>query len=178
MDLAGWDARYRSGADGTEPTPLVIEIAHKLTPRRALDLACGTGRNAIWLAQQGWDVTAVDGAPAAIKHVRAQAPQIKTLIADLERHEYCIEPASWDLIAICYYLQRDLFAPAIRGLRPGGALIAIVHITEDGEEPTPHRLRPGELAGFFEGCRIMHYFEGKPLDEAHKRAVAEIVVRV
>jgi 2-polyprenyl-3-methyl-5-hydroxy-6-metoxy-1,4-benzoquinol methylase len=47
-----------------DPRPFVEEIACKLPPGRALDLACGNGRNAIWLAEQGWDVTAVDQAPA------------------------------------------------------------------------------------------------------------------
>ena len=53
-----------------DPHPLLVEAASKLTPGRALDLACGTGRNALWLAQHGWDVTAVDASPTAIETLR------------------------------------------------------------------------------------------------------------
>ena len=186
MDLHGWDERYRSGARAREdldaaPTPLLIQTAAHLPPGRALDLACGAGRNALWLAHQGWHVTAIDGAPAAIEILRRRAAEqhiaLHTHLADLERHEFSIAPDAWDLIVMCYYLQRDLFEPARRGAVPGGIVLAIVHITEPGEEPTRTRLRPGELSEYFSGWQILHQFEGKPDDPAHQRAVAEIVAR-
>jgi hypothetical protein len=95
----------------------------------------------------------------------------------MEKGEFEIEPSRWDLVAICYYLQRNLFAPAKRGVVPGGLLISIVHITEPGEEGSPYRLRPGELEKYFAGWEILHYHEGKANDAAHRRAVAEIVAR-
>ena len=97
--------------------------------------------------------------------------------ADLERGEYAIEQSAWDLISICYYLQRNLFEPAKAGIMPGGALLAIVHITEPGEEATNTRARPGELKTYFDGWEILQYYEGKPNDTAHHRSVAEIVAR-
>ena len=81
------------------------------------------------------------------------------------------------MIAICYYLQRNLFEPAKRGVKPGGILIAIVHIAEPGQTPTPHSLRPGDMEGFFKGWEILHRQEGIPSDSPHRRAVAEIVAR-
>jgi len=186
MDLTGWDLRYRSGERASEdieapPTKLLMETAARMKPGKALDVACGTGRNALWLAKQGWQVTAVDGAGSAIEILRRRAAEnhaeIDARIADLETGEYRIEPASWDLIAICYYLQRDLFEPAKRGLLPGGVLVCIVHTVEGDEEPTASRMRPGELAALFEGWKILHSYEGKPEDPAHRRAVAEIVAR-
>ena len=186
MDLRGWNERYRSGERPAEdieaaPTPLVIETAKKLTPGTALDLACGAGRNALWLAEHGWKVTAVDGAQAAIEIVRRQASErgvtVDARVANLENNEYQIEPSAWDLIVMSYYLQRDLFEPAKRGLKPGGTLIAIVHTTEPGEEPNYKRLRAGELKPYFQGLEILHHYEGKPNDAAHHRAVAEIVAR-
>src|SRR5579864_7636235 len=184
MEIQGWDARYRSGERRAEdldaaPTPLLVESAEGLVPGQALDLACGTGRNALWLAKQGWNVTAVDGSSAAVEILGSRASQLglalDTRIADLEKFEYEIEPSRWNLIAMCYYLQRDLFEPAKQGVTPGGILISIVHITEPGEEPTAHRLRPGELPIYFQGWKILHYREGKPHDPAHQRPVAEIV---
>ena len=186
MEIRSWDERYRSGERAAEdieaaPTPLLVEMAKRLTPARALDLACGSGRNALWLAEQGWSVTAVDGSPTAIEILRSQASSrgvtVNMKLADLEKFEYQIEPASWNLIAICSYLQRDLFAPAKQGVVPGGILISIVHITEPEEEPTAHRLRPGELERYFQGWEILHRREGRPNDTAHQRSVAEIVAR-
>lgn len=186
MDIASWDERYRSRERAredfaTEPVPLVADAASKLQPGRALDLACGTGRNALWLAEHGWKVTAVDGAAAAVEILRRRAQErglsIDARAADLEKREFRIEPEAWDLICISYYLQRDLFERAKRGLAPGGVLVALVHIAEPGEEPTLHRLAPGELPRYFGDLEILHHREGWPLDPIHKHAVAEIVAR-
>src|SRR5579859_1057686 len=137
MDLRGWDERYRSEDLEAPPTALLVDTAQRLPAGKALDLACGTGRNALWLAEQGWSVTAVDGARAAIEILRERAARravnVDAQVADLEKHEYPIEPSAWNLIAICYYLQRDLFEPAKSGVAPGGVLLAIVHITGPGE---------------------------------------------
>ncbi len=186
MDIRGWDQRYRSRERAAEdlqiePTGLVAQTARKLILGRALDLACGTGRNALWLAKQGWEVTAVDGSGAALEILEGRAHQegikIKTVVADLQRGEYTIEPSHWDLITICYYLQRDLIQPAQRGVRPGGVLLTIVHTTEGDEQPTESRLRPSELAQYFNGWELLHSYEGVPNDPAHRRSVAEIVAR-
>ncbi len=186
MDIRGWDERYRSrelSGDEveSEPTPLLTQATIPLLPGAALDLACGTGRNAIWLAQRGWTVTAIDGSETAIHILRARASKsgamVDARVADLQKHEYTIEESHWDLVAMCYYLQRDLFEPAKNGLKPGGVLVAIVHITEGREQPTESRLRPAELIQYFRGWEILHQYEGKPKDPAHQRAVAEIVAR-
>ena len=186
MEIRDWDKRYRlreHAASDIEaaPTPLVVATASKLVPAKALDLACGAGRNALWLAEHGWEVTAVDGAQAAIEILRSRATErglkINAVVADLEKGEFEIEPSHWDLIAICYYLQRNLFEPAKRGVAPGGVLISIVHVTEPGEEEGPHRLRPGQLEQYFAGWEILHRLEGKASDSGHRRAVADIVAR-
>jgi tellurite methyltransferase len=181
-----WNARYRSGERAAEdleaaPTPLLIETALRSKPGRALDLACGTGRNTLWLAEHGWSVTAVDAAEAAIEILRhraaARGVTVDARVADLEKGEFHIESSRWDLITICYYLQRNLLEPAKQGVVPGGILLVIVHITDPGEEPTAHRLRPGELKNYFEGWEILHQYEGEPRDAGHQRSVAEVVAR-
>lgn len=186
MDIRDWDSRYhskeRAGEDfQTEPTKLVAQTVHTIQPGKALDLACGTGRNAVWLAQKGWDVTAVDGASAALQilaeRARKTSVNVKTIRADLQKGEYNITPSYWDLITVCYYLQRDLIEPAKTGTRPGGLLLMIVHTIEGDEQPTESRLRPGELIQNFTDWEILHSYEGKPDDPAHRRAVAEIVAR-
>jgi tellurite methyltransferase len=186
MDIRDWDERYRLGTRPEEdreapPTPLVIGTASRLKPGRALDLACGAGRNTLWLAENGWSVTAVDGSAAAIEILQLRAAdralQVDARVADLEKGKYEIQSSIWDLITICYYLQRDLFEPAKRGLAPGGLLIAIAHISEPGEAPSYKRLTSGELESHFNGWDIVHSYEGTPNDSAHRRSVAEIVVR-
>jgi SAM-dependent methyltransferase len=186
LKIEGWEQRYRAEigtADDTiqDPTPLVQRFLSDVQTGTALDLAAGSGRNAIWLAQRGWNVTAVDGAPAAIEileHWSARlGASLRTVVADLQKGEFAIQPASWDAITICYYLQRDLMEPTKLGVRPGGILIVIVHTTEGDEQPTDSRLRPGELARYFEGWEILHHYEGKPNDPEHRRSVAEIVAR-
>jgi SAM-dependent methyltransferase len=158
---------------------VVQRFASALAPGRALDLACGAGRHAIYLAQLGLDVTAVDGSPAALSIVEERAAQtagrVRTVVADLEEDGSVLEPAGFDLILDCYYLQRSLF-PAIRaGTRPGGMVIAIVHIPAAGEQPNEKRAAPGELRSFFAAWRILHDYEGPTRDAAHRQPVAEIV---
>ena len=186
MDIRDWEQRYRSRERPSEdfavaPAPLLVEVLERTAPGTALDLACGTGRNSLWLADHGWRVTAVDGAPTSIDVLRGRASErgvvLDARVADLEKSEYSIESSAWDLIVISYYLQRSLFEPAKRGVVPGGNLLAIVHITEPGELPTEHRLRPGELASYFQSWEILHHHEGTPNDREHRRSVAEIVAR-
>ena len=190
MDIQDWNERYRLRERPAEdldpaPTPLLVETAAALAPGKApftaLDLACGAGRNALWLAERGWEVTAVDGAPAAIEILQTRAAQrglkINAVVADLEKGEFVIEPSRWDLVAMCYYLQRNLFEMAKRGVAPGGILISIVHVNEPGEEDSPHRLLPGQLEQYFAGWEILHRHEGMATDPAHHRTVAEIVAR-
>lgn len=186
MDIHGWNERYllkeRAGEDfDAAPASLVMDTVTRLERGSALDLACGTGRNALWLAARGWDVTAVDGASAAIEALRNRVVEsglhIEAKLADLEKHEFQIEPLTWDLILVCYYLQRDLLEPAKKGVRPGGIVLVIVHIPEKGERATATRMKPGELRTYFEDWEILHEYEGKSRDSAHRRPVAEIVAR-
>jgi SAM-dependent methyltransferase len=186
MDIQSWDERYRTASRPREdleapPTPLVVRIAKALPAGNALDLACGAGRNALWLAEHGWRVTAVDGSATAIDILRTRARErgldVISRVADLETGGYKIKPGTWDLIAIAYYLQPDLIESAKAGLKPGGVIVVIVHITVPGEEPTKHRLPPGELIRRFEGWETLHSFEGEPEDAAHRRPVAEIAAR-
>jgi tellurite methyltransferase len=157
------------------PTTLLVETAQALQPGRALDLACGSGRNAVWLAEHGWRVTAVDRSAAAIESLQKSHPAIDARVADLEKHEFPIAEASWDLIVVCLYLQRDLFEPIKRGLKPGGVAIVIALLMEPGHERSLFRVQPGELVRYFDDWEILHSYEGKSTDSEHHRAVAEIV---
>ena len=153
----------------TDPSPLLVEIAGHLPPGRALDLACGSGRHALHLARLGWQVTAVDISPDNIRQLRAAAEPklaIDTIVADLEAHEFTIEPNAYDLICDFYYLQRDLFPQIREGVRPGGVVTASILLTGR------FALESGELRTFFAGWKILYYSEAPT-----PRPTAKIIAR-
>jgi len=184
--MNNWDKRYEAGEHvNDEPHPLFAGFVSKLTPGRALDIASGPGRHALWLAERGWQVTAVDYSRAGMRileeRCRARSVRVNAVIADLERHEFEIDRDSYDLIAVTNYLQRDLFREITSGTRPGGVVIAVIAMVDDDPNIKPmnpaYLLNPGELASYFEGWEFIHSFEGKPGGDPRRRRTAEIVVR-
>lgn len=173
-----WEQHYAQPENWKlTPTPLVLDVADQAAPGRALDLACGAGRNALYLAGCGWDVVAVDAAASAIQLVRDRAAgqglRIDARVADLEAGDFAIEPAAYDLICDFFYLQRDLFPKIREGVRPGGLFAAEIHLRDE----QPHRfvLEPGELRKEFEGWKILYYSEStRP---GHSRPSAAILAR-
>lgn len=184
-ETVSWDERYAGGKfSSAEPHKLLREMVSKLQPGRALDLACGTGRNSIFLAENGWEVTAVDNSAVGLEIARSRAEQkslnINFIVADLEKSDWVIEPAAYDLICDFYYLQRDLFAKMKNGVRRGGMIISTIHIHGDGEEHGRFDLGEGELRGFFSDMEILHYHETEMTDTDagdHHRRTAELVAR-
>ena len=116
-----------------------------LSPGNALDLACGAGRNARYLAQRGWMVTAVDLSVAAL-HL-ARMPRI--VLADLERNAIPFRAGLFDFVLIINFLHEPLFADALRVLRRGGAIAAAIRTIGN------YSLPPSTLRNHFAGCRIV-----------------------
>jgi tellurite methyltransferase len=179
-----WNERYRSGANlGESPSPLLLRAVRDVPPGSALELACGAGRNAIYLASLGWAVTAVDLSPVAVETLLSRANSMHLSVdarrADLEAGEFSIIPDSWDLICAFYYLQRDLFEPIRNGIRPGGLFVGSIHMPDDTPGLRPmnpaYLLNEGELRAAFRGWEILHYQEGKATDSDHDRRSAEII---
>lgn len=184
--MSDWDEHYRRGEHiNDEPHPLVIEFAARLKPGRALDIACGVGRHAIFLAERGWQVIAVDSSSIAIALLRQRVGErgvaVDTRVADLERGEFIIEANAYDLIINCCYLQRDLFPAIGNGVRVGGLLIAVIALVDDDPNVKPMNpaflLQPGELKTVFGDWEWLHHCEGKPAGQQHRRALAELVAR-
>ncbi|MBI1788913.1 MAG: class I SAM-dependent methyltransferase [Acidobacteria bacterium] len=157
--MSSWDQRYLQGEHLHEsPSSLLTAAVAELPPGGALDLACGPGRNAIWLAQRGWRVIAVDSSPVALDLLRQRAVQagvtVDARLADLERDEFVIAPESFDLICDIRYLQRDLFPRIQAGLRPGGMVVAEILLGAGR-----FHMSPGELRGCFQDLDILRYDE-------------------
>jgi tellurite methyltransferase len=183
MSVETWDQRYMRGEHTADvPAAFLARFVEESLPgngRRALDLACGAGRHSVLLALHGWDVTAVDWSGAALASIRARGLPIRTVQANLEAGEFRIETASWDLICITYFLERDLFPGIRRGIKPGGLVVAAFPLEDarPGIKPMnpAYLLKPGELAGLFAGFQLIHVAEVE--DSPTSRRRAELVAR-
>lgn len=153
-----------------EPAPLLARFAPPLQPGSALELACGTGRDAVYLASRGWKVTGIDILPDAIERADALAqrcgPAIERItwqVANLESGEFATADR-YDLITVFRYLHRPLFSQLRQWLRPSGVVICetftTTHRTRFGKPAQDaHVLQPGELPGLFRGFEILHEVE-------------------
>lgn len=138
---ADWDARYGEKEDAIwsgRPNGRLVVEATPLTPGRALDVGCGEGADAIWLARQGWEVTAVDVSPLAVDRARAAA-ESGGVAVDWVCGDALAAPfpaGAFDLVSLQYpALPKAAGDDALRGLldavRPGGLLLAVYHDLDD-----------------------------------------------
>lgn len=153
MDAAAWDERY-AGAElvwSSTPNQFVAAELGDLRAGRALDLACGEGRNALWLADRGWRVTAVDFSRVALdkgralqeRHPRGAGLQVDWVLGDVLTYDSGRAP--YDLVLLAYLqLTADQRRTAVRrafgSLRPGGTFFLVAHdatnLTEGTGGPT------------------------------------------
>src|SRR4029450_9992686 len=128
-DRQKWDAKYAAAdAAPREPSAVLVGLADYLPEHgRALEIAGGAGRNAIWLAQRGLDVTIADISPIGLgvagERAAAAGVRITTIAIDLERD--ALPAGAFDLVVSVCYLWRPLFAEIPRLLAPGGRLVVI-----------------------------------------------------
>ena len=121
-----WDERYRGGRGmPDEPSALLVQNPALLPAGgRALDIAMGSGRNALYLASQGFRVTGVDVSTVAIELCHEKAArlglEVEAIVADLE--DYPLPVDTYDLIINFHFLQRSLVGPIVRALKRGGLL--------------------------------------------------------
>lgn len=192
-DRQTWNAKYAKGShDSLTPDPFLIEayenyvaplMGESGSGGRALDVAGGVGRHAIWLAQRGWHVTLVDISDEAISIARRNASAAKVAI-DFQLEDvksFCDQPdeAQFDLILVFFYLQREHFPAFIRMLKPGGMVVCKTYTVEQlrlrpGQGPSHpmHLLKPNELLRAFSSLKILSYRE-----TVKDRGIAELVAK-
>ncbi len=152
-----------------EALPIIAEAWGGLDGRRAADLACGSGRDAVFLALAGLQVDAFDVLPDALAKAAALAARngvsLRTRRVDLE-NAAALHGDSFDLVVVFHFLHRPLLRVLRRAVRPGGFLIYETFLTAQREQygkpaRDAHLLRPGELRGAFAGWRSIIDREGE-----------------
>jgi len=177
-DRQKWDAKYAAEDVPREPSAVLQGLATLLPVKgKVLEIAGGAGRNSIWLAQRGLDVTIADVSPRGLEIAGQRAKeagiQITLLPADLEEGPFPEGP--WDLILSVCYLWRPLFAIYPQVLAPSGLLVVIQPTKKNLERhpkpPAGFLLNDGELPGLVSGLEIVHYAEGWQADGRHDAVV-------
>jgi SAM-dependent methyltransferase len=170
-DRERWDRQHSAGEGHDGASRFLGEIldadAWQIPRGRALDLACGKGRNALLLAERGFNVVAMDISAVALAEGKRRAEEKHLTIdwqaVDLEAAR--LPEASYDLIVNFNYLQRSLFAQIKAALAVGGCVIFETYLIDQqtlGHPKNPaYLLRHNELLGIFAGFRILWYREGR-----------------
>jgi len=145
MDPQQWDERYTTHELiwRAEPNRFLVEEVASMKPGRALDLACGEGRNALWLAEKGWQVTGVDFSSVGLAKARRLAVErrveVRWLKADVL--EWNPPQTAFDLVIVMYLqlpadARRRVLSRAARALTPGGTLLVVGHDSTNLTEGT------------------------------------------
>ena len=184
-DQKRWDERFKGKefAFGKGANPFLKRHISLLPKGKALDIATGEGRNAIFLAQNGFDVEAVDISKMGLRKARKLAKEmgvkIHTFYADLDTYQ--IKKGQYDLIANFYFLKRSLIQKIKKGLRKGGRVIFETYILEHrnlgtgGPKQAKYFLKSNELLRLFDGFRILRYREGIFRQGGKRRAIASLI---
>lgn len=180
QDRARWNRRYRdryaARPPSWTPSAWLVGIEDHLRPpcsgARALDLACGIGRHALWLAERGWTVDAWDASDVAVEILNAELErrardgrplEVTARVIDLD--DLLLQATTYDLVANVFFLDRRLWGGIASALKPGGLLAFETFVAVPGgrrSEVSPeHLLQPGELRSAFErlGLEIVAYAE-------------------
>lgn len=180
FDRESWDERYRDAESvwSRNPNPQLVAEASNLTPGRALDVGCGEGTDALWLAGQGWRVTAVDFSQVALDRGAARAVAASGEVTERiswERRDlldWRPEPQSYDLVS-SQFMQlpsdqlRPLFARLADSVAAGGTLLVVGHHLSD----VSTGLRPDLPDMFFTASEVAEQLgHGWSIDVADERA--------
>jgi 2-polyprenyl-3-methyl-5-hydroxy-6-metoxy-1,4-benzoquinol methylase len=181
---ADWNRVWKERSDQPlRPDSWLQRVLPLLPGGSVLDVACGRGRNALFLAEKGYDVTAVDAVEEGLAQLKSEA-QRRGLSLTLHRQDLEAKPAlpggEYDVVLQFFYLQRSLFPYLKRAVRPGG--VAVVRTFSHagpwpgGPAHAEYALEEGELPELFAGWEILLHEEG--LEQSHRGgSMAGIVAR-
>ena len=182
-DRNKWNQRYSEDSyRKTNPVSLLSDWLPRVPVGRALDVACGAGRNALYLAQAGFSVDAIDISAVGLQQLEAQARQsgvaIRTIEHDLDE-AYAFD-TDYDLIVVLWYVNLPLIERLCASLAPGGYLVCEEHLRSDAEVIGPgnpdFRVAPGALRNALSSLELLLYEESvEPIPEGGQIASARAV---
>jgi rhodanese-related sulfurtransferase len=187
FNMTGGMSRW-SGPRVHEPSPVAgpstwLLSNALLAPRgaRTLDVACGRGRHALFLASAGYPVRAVDREEGQVGRLNALARRLQlpldAAVVDLEVGDVDLGEEEWELVLVFNYLHRPLFPSLVRALKPGGVLLCETFTVDQAGRARPrspaHLLEPGELPRLVAPLEVVRQREG----EVDGRAIASVVAR-
>lgn len=185
-DREKWNQRYREGAysDRTHASPILADWIELVPFGKALDVACGAGRNALFLAAQGFDVDAVDISQEALERAGLSAQQLGLRVnwIEYDLDDPLTLDSVYQLILVIRYVNLPLIQELTANLVPGGFLICEQHLVTDKDVIGPtnanYRVKPGELRLLSEGLRVHHLEEGMVIDpDGQTAALARLVAQ-
>lgn len=184
QDKIFWNKKYETETYifGKEPVEFLKEHIDILPRGKVLDIAMGEGRNAIFMAKNGFDVDGCDISEIAVNKAQELAKEnnvkIRAFVADLETYQ--LPRNAYDVIVCFYYLQRSLIPQIKEALKPGGMIIYETYTMEnwerglEGPKNKDYLLKPNELLNFFRDFTIIYYRE---LVLNNKKAVASLIAK-
>jgi tellurite methyltransferase len=185
QDRIKWNQRYAEDSyHKNNPVTLVENWLPRLPVGKALDVACGAGRNAIFLAQAGYQVDAIDisreGLNLARQEAENQGLSINWIEQDLDQ-AYPFD-TDYDLIIVMWYVNLELISILCNCLAPGGYLLCEEHLITDqaviGPTSLNYRVAPGDLRETVSGLDVLLYEESIEMNAAGEQvASARVVVR-
>ena len=170
-----WNERYRAATGEPNAAAVLKENLHLLPVRGlALDMACGLGANAILLAQQGLEVEAWDIADVAVATLQdialKQQLAIQARVRDVEAQPP--EAATFDVIVVSYFLDRDIIPALLLALKPDGLIyyqtFTRQRVSERGPQQAKYRLADQELLQLFSGLQVLFYREEGRTGDLHR----------
>jgi SAM-dependent methyltransferase len=187
--MVDWDERFERGQypQDPEPSELLRSTVASAPEGRALDIATGTGRNAVFLAERGYRVDAIDRSRAGLEITRERAAErgvedrLACIHADVSSHEFPIE--TYDLVTISFYRAIDRFPDVTAALKDDGVLFVEHHLrttdpVSSGPDGDRYRFGANELLHAALGLTITRYEEGlETRSDGRHAAIARVVAR-
>ncbi len=186
--MTTWDERFREGEypEDPEPSPVLERYVDSFPDGRALDVATGTGRNALFLAERGYEVDALDRSIEGLKITRRRAAErgvganVNPIRADAT--EYAFPASTYDVVTVSFYRTLDRMGDIKESLRPGGVLFYQHHLrTSDPVDAGPstdrYRYRSNELLRACLDMTVLRYDERRTESDGQTAADVAVVAR-
>ncbi len=186
-DRKRWDLKYREKRlePGRGASSILKRFLRCFPSGKALDLASGEGRNAVFLAEHGFEVEAVDISRTALarakKAARSRGVSIRTVAADLDT--FSIPREEYDLILDFYFLDRRLIPGIKKGLKKDGMVVFETYtisqagMASEGPSSKKYLLKPNELLRLFREFHVVFYREGWFREGGKRKAIASLIAR-